>query len=115
MNFARPRVWNGENKKTTTNGTKEPSSSGAKLEKNKNEKSAADEFSKWADVPVVPDGKEDQYVKCDAHYKSGDCLWTFYCDLSTKHDCYKTDAPVLWDNGTYLGRDDDYLKAELQY
>jgi hypothetical protein len=38
MNFARPRVWNGENKKTTTNGTKEPSSSGAKLEKNKNEK-----------------------------------------------------------------------------
>ena len=77
--------------------------------------SAADEFAKWAEVPIVPDGKDDQYVKCNAHYMSGDCLWTFYCDLSTKHDCYKTDAPVLWDNGTYLGKEEDYLKAELQY
>ena len=77
--------------------------------------SAANEFAKWAEVPDVPEGKKDQFVKCDAHYDNGNRLWTFYCNLSTHHDCVKADAPVLWDNGTYLGREEDYLKAELQY
>ena len=77
--------------------------------------SAVDEFAKWAEVPVVPEGQKDQFVKCDAHYKADERLWTFYCNLSTHHDCVKEDAPVLWDNGTYLGRKDDYYKAELQY